>query len=529
MPADTEAQKSDSDVAPADERGRAAARGARLVLAGAVTLLLIGVVRLAWVSDDGFITARSIYNLLAGHGLAVNPGHRVQAYTSPLFMLLCLPLQALTGSPYHGLMSAGLLASVAFALVVARGFRDRPWAGAGVLLAAAASTSLLTFSTAGLENALSHLLLALFALRLLDEAPTDEPRPATGLLAGLVVLTRFDLAVLVLPALLVAFARRRTFTRAGLRPVLFFVAPIAAWLAFATFYYGFPLPNTAYAKLNTAIGLRERVGQGLVYLLDGLERDPALALFMVLPVGLILARIFTAPRAVKLLLAGVWLYVGYVISIGGDFMGGRFLTAPLVVSLLVLGHELARQAPAAAPWAVAVAFLIGLPGHFYRADRSSGCTTSGTGIVDERACYVEHTGLMANLRSEKWRTHGYLADYRKAVEGAQGGVMEFGLVGMATFGDPRPIRVVERYALSEPLLARIRYQPTPGWRPGHLTRDLPAGYLETLRTGTNLIQDPCLRALHDRLTLITTGPLFSAARFGAIARMAFRRGTCPAP
>ena len=53
------------------------------------------------------------------------------------------------------------------------------------------------------------------------------------------------------------------------------MAPLAAWLGFSTFYYGFPFPNTAYAKLNNGSPF---LGVGAARLLAisciSLETDP---------------------------------------------------------------------------------------------------------------------------------------------------------------------------------------------------------------------------------------------------------------
>jgi arabinofuranosyltransferase len=312
---------------------------------------------------------------------------------------------------------------------------------------------------------------------------------------------------------------------------------VGLWLAFATFYYGFPLPNTAYAKLNTSIPLSSRLAQGMSYLVDAVYRDPVLVLFPLIAAFVVLRT--RASRPAKLLLAGVGLYLTYVAWIGGDFMGGRFLTAAFAVTLLVAaheiggpaGHDLAGYGPAFMKLAAAAAFLIGLPSLAdRRVDRGTECAIPPTGIVDERGCYVEHTGLAMNLRQAKWRTHGYLADYRKALERMDGSnVVVFDLVGMAPFGDSRPVHIVEHYALTEPLLARIRFAATSDWRPGHLHRELPTGYLDTLKTGRNTIEDPCLHRLHDRLALVTTGPLFSARRFATIVSLNVVGSTCPAP
>src|SRR5205807_9972064 len=52
------------------------------------------------------------------------------------------------------------------------------------------------------------------------------------------------------------------------------LAPLALWLLFSLFYYGFPFPNTAYAKLDTNLDGWELARQGAQYFLDSLDRDP---------------------------------------------------------------------------------------------------------------------------------------------------------------------------------------------------------------------------------------------------------------
>jgi len=48
---------------------------------------------------------------------------------------------------------------------------------------------------------------------------------------------------------------------------------------------------------------------------------------------------------------------------------------------------------------------------------------------------------------------------------------------------------------------------------------LPAGYLETLRSGENRLEDPDLARLWDDLALVTRGPLWTAERWRAILRL----------
>ncbi len=49
-------------------------------------LYLIIIFITAWLSDDAYITFRSIDNFINGYGLTWNIGEKVQAYTHPLWM-----------------------------------------------------------------------------------------------------------------------------------------------------------------------------------------------------------------------------------------------------------------------------------------------------------------------------------------------------------------------------------------------------------------------------------------------------------
>ena len=79
--------------------------------------------------------------------------------------------------------------------------------------------------------------------------------------------------------------------------------------------------------------------------------------------------------------------------------------------------------------------------------------------------------------------------------------------------------VIDRYALVDALLAHIPPVRDPQWRPGHMLRLLPEGYLETLRTRVNRIVDPDLARYYDALKLIVSGRLFDPQRLITILRM----------
>ena len=67
-------------------------------LTASFLMLVIGLN--AWVSDDAYITFRTVANLVNGYGPVYNVGERVQTFTNPLWMLVMTPLYALTGEAY---------------------------------------------------------------------------------------------------------------------------------------------------------------------------------------------------------------------------------------------------------------------------------------------------------------------------------------------------------------------------------------------------------------------------------------------
>ena len=296
--------------------------------------------------------------------------------------------------------------------------------------------------------------------------------------------------------------------------------PLLLWEAFSLFYYGFPFPNTYYAKLGAGIPTSELIPQGLAYFLDSLQRDP-LTLTVILA-GILLA-LWRGQIRERLLALGSLLYLGYILSIGGDFMSGRFLTSSLLISALLLMRLLRDLSPRWKYATLGTVFILGLfatPPTFLIDLNQPRFTEHDlqTGINDERAYYYPISGLL-NYRpgrdvpfsGEGWVEHGKsLRENGKAVVDEK----NVGYVGY--FAGPA-VHIVDLYALCDPLLARL---PVSGpWRIGHFERDVPAGYLSTLRTGVNQIADPSLAKYYDQLALITREPLFSRARLIATWKM----------
>ena len=137
-------------------------------------------------------------------------------------------------------------------------------------------------------------------------------------------------------------------------------------------YYGFPIPNTAFAKLNTGAERADLLRQGLRYYSDSLHRDP-----LTLPViGLgVLVGLVRRVDSARPLAIGVAIYGIYLLFIGGDFMSGRFLTAAFLISVAMLTRPewpKAHVTVPAAALAVLLTAFVGTTSRPLRPARRSG-------------------------------------------------------------------------------------------------------------------------------------------------------------
>jgi len=486
---------------------------------GMLCVLAAVVLRSAWVSEDSYISFRTVDNFVSGHGLTWNTAERVQTYTNPLWVLVVSAAYALTGDVYYTGIFLSILLTMAAAALLVRRMAASTRAAALAVIVLMGSKAFVDYSTSGLENPLTHLLLAVFFLLHVGWAPGHRTLFALCLVAALAAVNRLDSLLLYLPALVAAYAHVPK--RKGALYALAGFAPLIAWEFFSIVYYGFPFPNTYYAKLHAGIPRSEIVVQGLIYLVDSLDRDPiTLVAIAASCAAVLLAR----SRRLAAPLAGAVLYLCYVIWIGGDFMSGRFLSAPLFVAAMTLCRfELPETGPGLlAPLAIAGALGLASPGSPLLADSSYGSggqpVVNWRGIADERGYYYQSTGLLLDSRDKTMPNHPWMADgLRLKATGAR--VERRGAIGFAGFAAGPDVHVLDTYGLGDPLMARLHIGSRRKWRIGHFERLVPEGYFETLESGENRIEDPSLAEYYDALTRIVSGPIWSAQRFGLIAAM----------
>lgn len=493
---------------------------------------LLLLIKTGWICEDAFITMTPIENLVHGYGIAYNPGYRLQAYTHPLWYLVqsafyFVTLRGLnidyTSQLYVNNMTLNILISLAaFSLLVFNGGRSRR---AAVLSALALlfSKAFVEYSTSGLENPLSHLIMGTFLMYnfVINVDKPPGPREYFWMLsiAGLGVLNRYDTVLFYFPTLLVLWLRAEKKGKLVLTGLLG-LSPLLVYLAFSLVYFGFTMPNTYFAKVHDGFSLSSLLTKGWQYYSVTFRLDPVSLVVLAGAIALVSLR---RRKAFYPLVAGIMIYLLYVLRIGGDYMAGRFVSLAVYTAVFILARM--EYSPKLFYSTAVVIVLLGvwLP------------SSPVTSPVNYRGEYPYDTPVMdGRINDNRGRFQGLVEGLRSGLPGNQYTGMQwmvtddgppYEVVVLGSAGNDRyklgpNVYLVDRNAIADPLLARLPVaRDECCWKPGHLTRIVPAGYEESIRWDENRIEDQHLHQYYDVLRTIIRGKIFSVERFAVIYRM----------
>ena len=485
-----------------------AAFGALLIVA-AVTLF-----RTAWLSDDALITMRCMLNALHGYGPNFNIDERVQAFTHPLWFLCATLVTAIEGSPWVAFLLLSVGATMLSLWLLFFRLGGASWPGLTACCLALLSKAYIDYSSSGLETPLSNLLVLAVVAAGMRRLALGRQGGMTSCLCwfGLLYLNRADLVLLLAP--FVAVVTWQTFrTRRELLVSLgVAAAPVLIWTLFSLIYYGFVVPNTAFAKLGGAIPISERVLQGWVYLFDSIGRDTVTLPVILTGMAIGLRR----NLATAALSFGMLLYLAYVVRIGGDQMSGRFLVAPFVVAVALIAQtRVVTRSCVMLAGSLLLLGAINLEATLLSDTQMAGTSVAVTGIADERGIFFHAFGLVRVKR--RWLRTPPWPDHLGQPAGVH--VIECGGLGVTGYNDGPGVHVSDQCGLADPLMARLPAVDNPDWRIAHLVRAMPDGYRDSLIGNANHIADPKIANLYDAIRLVTRGALFTHARWMAILRL----------
>lgn len=501
-------------------------------------LIFIGIITLlAWQSDDAYHAYIMAKNLVDGNGFVYNIGQRATASSCPLFTLVV----ALGYFVIRDMFFVSLLINIVFSALA---YKILVWNFAKTknqivfcFAVLASSISFISYTTSGLENSMLFFLAAMFLkVYFSSERYNGKKMFILAILVALIAMTRMDAVLLFAPMAVYVYLFKRdnvSFIKAvgiGILGLL----PFVLWELFATFYFGFPVPNTAYAKLGTDIALRDYLVRGVKYYINAIICDP---IVLMVPLFAVIACLIVKKLQYIFCMSGVALYGLYLLYIGGDFMMGRHFTVLFYISLVcytdIKNREFSFLGKGASFNRTFVGFVIAAiiftsTSHVISSQFLFG-ETFNSPISDERAGYFRYSSLFNNVISlvktgdlcirDAWNEMGIdeIRSYN-----LPGGILR-NVPGISKYYN-NDLYLNDQYALGDPFLAHLPAVKEDNWRIGHMWREIPEGYNDQVFYGNNedgtlRIENADVAEYYAIIDKITRGDLFDKERIKMIVNI----------
>lgn len=353
------------------------------LILGLIMLWMVSAGRILgdWQVDDAYISYRYAWNLVHGYGLVFNVGEVVEGYTNFLWTLLAGGAIALGLHPSNLTLTANILSAMGLvSLAYYMGMRlvGRegssqveaglwPFVPVGLL---AVDTNLMLYGArgSGIEE-ITFALLLLVGMALLWLGPGQQRYRACWVIYGLGGIS-LALASLTrpegIPATLALFGLRAwqdyragkdlKSMRLALAYVLPYLAVVLPYQVWRVTFYGYPFPNTFYAKTGATTAL---ISRGLEYAWEFTKSQWLAIGLCILGLAVMTSRwlwnkynnrsmsrvIGGSDTPAQLRIALVILVVGftvYIIWVGGDWFPGQRFFVPIMPMLALLAQEGAR-------------------------------------------------------------------------------------------------------------------------------------------------------------------------------------------
>lgn len=296
-----------------------------------------------FIQDDAFTSLRYVQNFVDGNGLVFNIGERVEGYTNFLWVLLLsavsflahalnlnLPLVAQVLSTLFGvllLVSTYLLAKK----IIAKNYSGSIISSLLALSAPAMvlfTTPFIYWSVSGMETPLFVSLTLLSVYYFIDYEEQGK-RNAFVIVSVLnsflrpegmfffILLMSFKLIKNFFSAEEFKLSKKikLSFDSSIKKSLIIYAVPVIAYIIFRLLYYGYPFPNTFYAKTEFTTQFLTR---GWNYYINFLEEYLLFGLFYV-PVLIQLMRSKTNAKE-NILIGFALVYTITIIVIGGDVL-----------------------------------------------------------------------------------------------------------------------------------------------------------------------------------------------------------------
>lgn len=305
-------------------------------------LIAVGVFALSAVSmwpftvDDTYITLRVSKHVAEMQGPVWNAGEKDEAYTSPLWMALNVPLHDPLAAKVMGVLFA-IGTALLLWLMFKEWYPDVGWIVAGLFLSYPHTA---VHAVSGMETSLAAFLVAL-ALYFRYRGWGTRLMPVLAA----IVLTRPEMVLFAMPLAIEAVWYSGDKGRMVPTVWVLFLLPLVVWFGMRAIYYGELMPLSFYVKSSAPGAL------GWPMVLNFL-RDNAI---LMLPLVLMIQDRW---RSYTWVIVGVLTAIVYLI-VPEHIMGyGYRFFFPLIPALLYLAGRMVRDARPQRLWVVAFLSLI---------------------------------------------------------------------------------------------------------------------------------------------------------------------------
>ncbi len=443
------------------------------------------VIRLAWVSEDAFITMRHVENFLSGRGPVFNVGERVEGYTHTLWFYILSFLRAVGLSPKGAMVIPGVLFSGIFLYFLFFRFKRDDETNTPSLNFSGAvligMSCFIDFGTSGLETSLSYLLLILFAFQIFKRSYIKKPFQF-GITLTLLILNRPDFGIFfIFSILLILFEiyKKKYSIRLLMKFLLLPIVILSAYEIFRMGYYGALFPNPFYAKSGSAAYF----SQGFKYFAD-LLKGSAFILIILISLSIFLFE-KNSDRKKKneryILFSAALFYTFFIIRGGGDFMHGRFLLPSVILLTLSssgMFDNFFSGGRAKKYMALTLIVILFFVSRAVIPVQKRGTTGFVNGISDERYTFYHNRIIpLKDIINDDiifmWKTIG--KNYRDLSERTKVKIrVAYNTVGYIGYYSGPRVHVLDKLGLNEHFVARINLKERG--RPGH-EKSAPFPYL----------------------------------------------------
>ncbi|MEI6221976.1 MAG: hypothetical protein WCP97_04370 [bacterium] len=510
------------------QQSKLLAKSKVLFIALLAVVFIIVFLQNAWVVDDAYITFRTVDNAVRGYGFTWNTFERVQVYTHPLWMLLMTVIYFFTREAFYTVLVISLICCLGVLFVAYRIWGQKELLKLSFFtLALIASKTFMDYTSSGLEYPLLYLLLAVFYGSFLFRKKvtwSGKDLSFYSLIAFLSYCTRQDCILLFIAPIfyiVLKVAQSRGNYEAG-KSLFLGMVPAICWHIFSIIYYGFPFPNTAYAKSMTqGVTYTAYLQTGYEFIKTSIFWD---SFAWIVIITAIVACTVSKDRKAQIVSIGVvfyLLYIGFFAAIA-THMSGRFIGIPFLLALFILNKTIRSRRLLSVYLGVIFIFTFTSSvapikaNTFWYKIKPGGFDTRAV-VCSEGACLVNIVRGKP-LPDHQWFLKGETFRYSQEVMQVGGGNSAGGIGYFGYTAGPKKI-IIDPLGLADPLLARIAIDFDTIWQPGHFSRHIPEGYYESVRRQENLIHDSDLQEYYGKIKEITQGDLLSWSRIKTIYEM----------